>query len=73
MILDLREVEKPTKYGAAENPHFFAALDFLKHHGDTQKDIERYVLQSRTKESNRILPFHKDKGQIFCRAKMEHQ
>lgn len=29
-ILDLREVERPTKYGAAENPHFFAALDFLK-------------------------------------------
>nr|DAF54490.1 MAG TPA: Polymerase A arginine-rich C-terminus [Siphoviridae sp. ctKwY15] len=22
---------KATKYGAAENPHFFAALDFLKH------------------------------------------
>ena len=46
MDLVLRDGVKPTKYGAAENPHFFAALDLLNHQGDTQKDIERYVVQS---------------------------
>lgn len=39
MILDLREVAKPTKYGAAENPHFFAALDFFK---ESWRYAERY-------------------------------